>query len=101
VTLVEDILEKRFTKEMPERLIGDKAYDSDPLDERLQQQGIQLIAPHKSNRKKPVTQDGRAGDTSDVGKWNACLPGCKTFEEFRCAMIVVSTIILPLSCSVA
>jgi transposase len=59
VTLVEDTLDKRFTKEMPERLIGDKAYDSDPLDERLQQQGIQLIAPHKSNRKKPATQDGR------------------------------------------
>jgi transposase len=59
VTLVEDTLDKRFTKEMPERLIGDKAYDSDPLDERLQQQGIEMIAPHKSNRKKPATQEGR------------------------------------------
>ena len=59
VTLVEDTLEKRFTTEKPERLIGDRAYDSDPLDERLQEQGIQLIAPHKSNRKKPATQDGR------------------------------------------
>ncbi len=59
MTLVEETLDKRFTKEKPERLIGDKAYDSDPLDERLQQQGIQLIAPHKSNRKKPATQDGR------------------------------------------
>ena len=44
---------------MPERLIGDKAYDSDPLDERLLKQGIAMIAPHKSNRKKPTTQDGR------------------------------------------
>jgi transposase len=60
VTLVEDTLDKRFTEEMPERLIGDRAYDSDPLDERLQQQGIEMIAPHKSNRKKPATQDGRA-----------------------------------------
>lgn len=59
VTLVEETLEKRFTKEKPERLIGDKAYDSDPLDRHLEQQGIQLIAPHKSNRKKPATQDGR------------------------------------------
>ena len=57
--LVEETLDKRFTEEAPERLIGDRAYDSDPLDERLQQQGIQLIAPHKSNRKKPATQDGR------------------------------------------
>ena len=59
VTLVEDTLEKRFIQEKPERLIGDKAYDSDPLDERLLKQGIAMIAPHKSNRKKPVTQDGR------------------------------------------
>jgi IS4 transposase len=29
------------------------------LDDRLEKQGIQLIAPHKSNRKKPATQDGR------------------------------------------
>lgn len=39
--------------------IGDRAYDSDPLDEQLRQDGIELIAPHKSNRKKPKTQDGR------------------------------------------
>ena len=42
-----------------ERLIGDKAYDSDPLDEKLAEQGIELIAPHKANRKKAKTQDGR------------------------------------------
>jgi transposase len=41
-------------------MIGDRAYDSDPLDERLRQQyGIALIAPHKSNRSRPKTQDGR------------------------------------------
>jgi transposase len=45
---------------MPQRLIADKAYDSDPLDERLlDERAIELIAPHKSNRKKPKTQDGR------------------------------------------
>lgn len=43
----------------PERLIGDKAYDSDPLRTRLKKRGIELIAPHKENRKKPPTQDGR------------------------------------------
>ena len=60
VNLVEDTLEKRFIEEKPARLIGDRAYDSDPLDESLQEQGIQFIAPHKSNRKKPATQAGRA-----------------------------------------
>lgn len=44
---------------MPERLIGDKAYDSDPLDKDLRAVGIELIAPHKANRKKAKTQDGR------------------------------------------
>lgn len=60
VKLVEATLDAMFVDEMPERLIGDKAYDSDPLDERLQQsRGVALIAPHKENRKKAATQDGR------------------------------------------
>ena len=57
--LVEPTLAARFLPEPPGRLIGDKAYDSDPLDEQLAVQGIQLIAPHRQNRKKPATQDGR------------------------------------------
>ena len=41
-------------------MIGDRGYDSDPLDERLQREyGIELIAPHRRNRKKPPTQDRR------------------------------------------
>ena len=47
-------------KKLPERLIADKAYDSDPLDQRLKTKGIELIAPHKDNRVKPATQDGRS-----------------------------------------
>ena len=43
----------------PEHLIGDKAYDSDPLDARLAEQGLELMAPHRANRKKPKTPDGR------------------------------------------
>ena len=60
VTLVGDTLSSRFTHEQPRRLIGDRAYDSDPLDAALAAEGIELIAPHKSNRVKPATQDGRA-----------------------------------------
>lgn len=45
----------------PERLIGDKAYDSDPLDEALAELGIEMIAPHRKNRRpENKTQDGRA-----------------------------------------
>jgi transposase len=59
VTLVGDTLLQSFVTRQPERLIGDKAYDSDPLDAELAGRGIELIAPHRSNRKKPATQDGR------------------------------------------
>jgi transposase len=59
VTLVSKTLVERFTHEKPERLIGDKAYDSDPLDEAMAAIDIEMIAPHKSNRKKTKTQDGR------------------------------------------
>jgi transposase len=59
VTLVEATLEERVLAEMPERLIGDKAYDSDRLDRRLREgYGIEMIAPNKVNRIVP-TQDGR------------------------------------------
>ena len=59
VSLVEGTLAEVLTGEQPARLIGDKAYDSDPLDAELAAQGIELIAPHRANRKKPRTQDGR------------------------------------------
>ena len=59
VSLVEATLASAFLKEKPERLIGDKAYDSDPLDESLLERGIEMIVPHRKNRKKKKTQDGR------------------------------------------
>src|SRR3984957_1547835 len=59
VKLVEATLEERVVAEVPERLIGDKAYDSDRLDEQLlHEYGTELIAPNKVNRRVP-TQDGR------------------------------------------
>lgn len=59
VKLVSATLEERIVADVPERLIGDKAYDSDRLDEELMQTyGTEMIAPNKSNRRVP-TQDGR------------------------------------------
>ena len=56
--LVEYVLAGSFLDQLPARLIGDKAYDSDPLDAQLAQQyGIELIAPNRRNRSK--SQDGR------------------------------------------
>ena len=59
VTLVEETLEASFVEARPERLIGDRAYDSDRLDAELREEGIEMIAPHRRGRKKPKTQDGR------------------------------------------
>ena len=41
-------------------MIADRAYDSDALRRELAHRGIELIAPHRKNRRKPRTQDGRA-----------------------------------------
>jgi transposase len=58
--LVEATIDSTFTEYAPDRLIGDKAYDSDGLDERLwDERGIEMIAPHRRNRRKQNTQDGR------------------------------------------
>ncbi len=59
VTLVGITLKGLFVADLPHRIIGDKAYDSDPLDKELEALGIEMIAPHRTNRKRPKTQDGR------------------------------------------
>ena len=40
-------------------LIADRAYDSDPLRERLRHSQWDLICPHRKGRKRAPTQDGR------------------------------------------
>ena len=53
------MVDARWVEPVPERLIGDRAYDSDPLDARLAERGVEMIAPHRKNRKRAKTQDGR------------------------------------------
>ncbi|RMD65536.1 IS5 family transposase [Candidatus Parcubacteria bacterium] len=68
ITLAEETLENVSvprkgpgrSRKNPDRLIADKAYDSEPFRRRLARRGIELIAPHKSNRRKAATQDGRS-----------------------------------------
>ena len=58
--LVQQLFDWMLTEEVPERVIGDRAYDSDQLDEDLSAQGIEMIAPHRKNRRpENATQDGR------------------------------------------
>ena len=60
--LVSRTLEERFVADVPQKLIGDKAYDSDALDkELLNAFGAEMIAPHRQGRRpERKTQDGRA-----------------------------------------
>jgi len=58
VTLVQLSFDFYMIEAKPQNLIGDKAYDSDVLDEQLRKDGVEMIAPHRSNRKLK-TQDGR------------------------------------------
>lgn len=58
--LVQQCFDFMLTTDLPERIIGDKAYDSDTLADDLAEDGIELIAPHRANRKpENKTQDGR------------------------------------------
>ena len=46
-------------RQRPERVIADRAYDSDPLRERLRKRGIELIVPYRDNNKHRRYEDGR------------------------------------------
>lgn len=59
VALAFDLVQDCWSDELPERVIGDKAYDSDALDQEMADCGVEMIAAHRRNRTKPKTQDGR------------------------------------------
>ena len=60
VKLVEETIDSGFTRYAPNKLIADKAYDNEALDQRLlDERNVQMIAPQRKGRKKPKTQDGR------------------------------------------
>ena len=56
--LVQRLFDFMLTDEPPERVIGDKAYDSDELAVDLAERGTELIAPERSRRRQKG-QDGR------------------------------------------
>ena len=62
VKLASRTLEGRFVAVVPEKLIGDKAYDRDALDkELLNGFGAEMITAHRQGRRpERKTQDGRA-----------------------------------------
>jgi len=57
VTLIEKSIDQ--LGKTPEHLVGDKAYDSDAFRKKLEDRGIELVAPPRRNKRKKL-QDGRA-----------------------------------------
>jgi transposase len=58
VTLAVSTLLQMVVPDAPQNLVGDNAYDSDRLDAEVKLYGIEVIAPHRRNRRNS-TQDGR------------------------------------------
>ena len=58
VKLATSTVVQMLVPDAPQNLIGDNAYDSDKLDAELGYHGIEVIAPHRSNR-RVKTQDER------------------------------------------
>ena len=73
-------------KKRPLRLLADKGYDSDQLRKRLKQFKIDLIAPHRKNRKRKMEENpGAIGNGVKLKKLS---PGCLIFAAWLFAMIV-------------
>lgn len=60
VTLTEAVLDQLEADPAdPVPLLADKAFDGDPRRVRLLALGFDLVCPHRRNRSRPPTQDGR------------------------------------------
>ncbi|HZF98567.1 MAG TPA: hypothetical protein VEY92_10065, partial [Pseudoxanthomonas sp.] len=75
VTLVQLSFDFYLLEAKAEHLIGDRAYDSDPLDAALAEEGVNAISPHRKNRKKRrLRMAGSYAGTRAVGWWSGSLP---------------------------
>jgi len=81
VNTIETLVDQPQAGPRPERLLYDKAADADWLRAALDARGIQLICPHRENRTKPPTQDGRSlrryRDRWIVERSISCLHNCR------------------------
>lgn len=57
---VQQMFDFMLPRQGPELIIGDKAFDSDALREELARMGVEMVAPHRRNRRpERRSQDGR------------------------------------------
>jgi len=109
VKLVQLLFEFMFIEALPERLIGDKAYDSDKLDEELRQQGVEMIAPNRCNRwqsqdRRPLRRYKRRWKVERffgwlhnyrrlVSRWERKARNYQALVELACAMILLNALL--------
>lgn len=83
ITLVAATRAARCVREMPQRLSGDRAYDSDTLDVAWRRRGVEMRAPPQQKRRKPrMAAPGAA--TSGAGRRSAASPGLTTSVAGSC-----------------
>ena len=77
VRLVQLCFDFYMIEAKPQNLIGDRAYDSDPLDEELRRDGIEMIAPHRDQSQQAADARSAAAKslTCDDGSLSASLLG--------------------------
>jgi IS5 family transposase len=77
----------------PERLIADRGYDSNPARKLLEDCEMEPIIPARKNNRRATHQDGRklrryksCAATRNVGSLNGRMHGCRTSDDWWCAM---------------
>lgn len=84
--LVKPTLWQRFLRALPQRCIGDKAYDNNHLDANFALMGVEMIAPHKCTRRRRRTE-GHFDAIAIVGVSNDSSPG---FSDFAATLLAGS-----------
>lgn len=109
VSLVQLLFDFMFIEVLPERLIGDRAYDSDKLDEELRERGVEMIAPNRSNRwqsqdRRPLRRYRRRWKVERffgwlhnyrrlVSRWERKARNYQALVELACAIILLNALL--------
>ena len=99
VTLVQLTFDFYMIEAKPKNLIGEEVHDSDKLDEELRQRGIEMIAPHRTYRRRLRRSQRRwlverffPGFSGTAGSWFAGRYYAQNFLGFvqlACTLILL------------
>lgn len=109
VSLVQLLFDFMFIEVLPDRLIGDRAYDSDKLEEELRERGVEMIAPNRCNRwqsqdRRPLRRYKRRWKIERffgwlhnyrrlVSRWERKARNYQALVELACAIILLNALL--------